>query len=210
MRQKDNLQRQLRGVGPHVAPDTPEVAGPGDPARMNQQTGSHMRVNRKRERNQREQRPPECAAGKNRPARDQQQNDRRRQQAATQVVENFPARDCRDAIGSFVPVRVAHDAPQPPGDLPVAARPAMLTHRVGVVVGGIVVEKFDITDQGRARKDRFKEIVAQQSLVRDPIVERFLESVNVIETFTRVAAFAEKILVDVRCCRGIGIDTGVA
>jgi hypothetical protein len=52
--------------------------------------------------------------------------------------------------------------------------------------------------------------VAQQSFVRDPIVERFFESVNVVETFACVAAFAEKILVHVRGCRGIGIDTGVA
>ena len=36
----------------------------------------------------------------------------------------------------------------------------MLAHCVGVVVGGIVVEKFNVTDQSGARENRFKEIVA--------------------------------------------------
>ena len=108
MRQEDNLQCQLRGIGSHVAPDTPEVAGPGNPARVNQQTRGHMRVDRKGESDQNKQRPPQWAARKNRPAGDQQQNDCRSQQAATQVIENLPTRDGRDAIGLFVSLGVTH------------------------------------------------------------------------------------------------------
>jgi uncharacterized protein involved in response to NO len=103
-----------------------------------------------------------------------------------------------------------HNAAQPAGNLPVTARPTMLSHRISVIVGRIVIEKFDITDQGRARKDRFKQIVAQQGTIWNSIVECFLKSIYVIETLSRIAAFAEKILVHVRCCRRIRIDTGVA
>ena len=74
----------------------------------------------------------------------------------------------------------------------------MLAHRVGVVVRGIVVEKFDVTDQRRAREDRFKKIVTQQRLIGHAIVERPLEGIHVVETFAGIDAFAEKILIQRR------------
>ncbi len=52
MRQEYNFQRQLRGVGSHVAPDAPEVAGPRHAARMNQQTSGHVSINGKGESDQ--------------------------------------------------------------------------------------------------------------------------------------------------------------
>ena len=58
MGQEDNLQRQLRGIGSHVAPDTPEVTGPRHSAGMDQQTCRHMRINRKGQSEQSKQRPP--------------------------------------------------------------------------------------------------------------------------------------------------------
>src|SRR5258707_15798270 len=186
------------------------MAGPGHAAGVNQQTRRHVRINRKGERDQSEQSPPKWTAGKNSPAGNQQQYDGRSQKTATQVVENLPARDRRDAIGLFIPVGVAHYAPQPAGDLPIAARPTMLAHRVGVVVCGIVIEEFDVTDQRRAREYRFKKIVTQQSIVGDSTVEGFLKSVNIVKTLTSVAAFTEQILVNVRGCRRVGIDSGVA
>src|SRR5258706_13307090 len=67
MSEEYNLQRQLRGVGSHVAPDTPEVAGPGHASRMNQQSRCHMGVNRKGEWDQSEQCPPKQPTGKDRP-----------------------------------------------------------------------------------------------------------------------------------------------
>ncbi len=36
VRKEDKRQRDLRGVGAKVAPHTPEMAGPGNSARMNQ------------------------------------------------------------------------------------------------------------------------------------------------------------------------------
>jgi hypothetical protein len=55
--QKGEGQRDLRSVRPHVAPDRPEVAGPGDAARVNQETRRDVRVDREGEDEQREERP---------------------------------------------------------------------------------------------------------------------------------------------------------
>ena len=86
----------------------------------------------------------------------------------------------------------------------------MLAHGVGVVVRGIVIEKFDVADQGGAREDRFKQIVAQQGLFGNASVEGPLKSINFVQTLARVNAFAEKILINVRSRRGIRIDSSVA
>ena len=47
MRQEHDRQSYLCSVGSHVAPDTPEVAGPGDAAWMDQETGGDVQVDRK-------------------------------------------------------------------------------------------------------------------------------------------------------------------
>src|SRR5256885_1421989 len=93
------------------------------------------------------------------PAGNQQQNDRRREQTATQIIENFPTRNRRNPIRLKTSVRVAHMTFEPGGNLPIAARPTMLAHRIAVVIGGIIVEKLDVTDERRAREDRLEQIV---------------------------------------------------
>ena len=50
MRQKHDRQRDLRCVGSYVAPDTPEVAGPGNSERMDQEAGGDVEVDRERNR----------------------------------------------------------------------------------------------------------------------------------------------------------------
>ena len=135
MREKHDLQGDLRSVRARVAPDAPEVTRPWNAARMNQQTGSDVRINRKRQRQEYKQLPPPRISGKTSPAGDQQQNDRRRQQAASQIVENLPPRDLPEMrLGRFFPLASRTRAKQPARDLPVAARPTMLTSRKRVVV----------------------------------------------------------------------------
>ena len=41
-------------------------------------------------------------------------------------------------------------------------------------------------------------------------MQRLLERIDVVETFAGVDAFAEKILINVRSRRRVGIDAGVA
>ena len=62
MGQKNHHQRELRGIRFDVAPNGPEVAGPGNTAWMNQQARRYMRVNRKCQRDDCKQRPPDRIA----------------------------------------------------------------------------------------------------------------------------------------------------
>ena len=58
-------------------------------------------------------------------------------------------------------MRIKYVTFEPGGNLPIAARPTMLAHRVTVVVSRIIVEKLDVTDQRSAREDRLEQIVTQ-------------------------------------------------
>src|SRR6266446_10582473 len=107
-------------------------------------------------------------------------------------------------------IGIADAAPEPTGDLPIAAGPAMLAHSIGVIVSRIVVQKLDIADQGRARKDRFKQIVTEQRVFRNASVQRFFERVDIVQTLARIDSLAEEILIDIRRGGGIRINAGVA
>jgi len=107
-------------------------------------------------------------------------------------------------------MRIEHAGPQPAGYLPVAARPAMLPLGVRVVISRIVIEKFDVADQRRARENRFKQIVAQQGLIGNSLANRLLEGIDVVESFAGIDAFVKQVLVNVRRSGGVRIDTGVA
>src|SRR5256885_6777771 len=47
--------------------------------------------------------------------------------------------------------------------LPIAARPAMLSLGVRVIVRGIIIKQFDVGDQCGARKERFEQIESFRS-----------------------------------------------
>src|ERR1041385_4160345 len=132
------------------------------------------------------------------PAGNQQQNDRRREQTATQIIEDLPTRNCRDPIRLKASMGIAHVTFEPRGNLPIAARPTMLAHRIAVVISGIIVEKLDVTDERGAGEDRLEQVMTQQCLIGCAIIERLLESIDVIKTFAGVNSFSEKILIDVR------------
>src|SRR5438128_11501964 len=107
-------------------------------------------------------------------------------------------------------MRIAYAAAEPSGNLPIATSPAMLAHRIRRVKSRIVIEKLYIANQSRARKDRFKQIVAEQSLVRDATLKRLLASVDVVQTSACLNAFAQERLIHVRCRRSVGIDARTA
>ncbi len=44
MRQKHDRESDLSGVRSHVAPDTPEVAGPGNSTRVDQKAGRDVEI----------------------------------------------------------------------------------------------------------------------------------------------------------------------
>src|SRR5205807_9898390 len=95
-------------------------------------------------------------------------------------------------------------------NLPITASPSMLSHRIGVEISRVVVEKFDIGDQRGPGEDRFKKVMTQQRILRNAIGESCFERVHIVEALSRVDAFAKKILVNVRRCRSVGIYAGIA
>ncbi len=139
VREERERQRDLRGVRPRVPPHAPEVARPGDAARVEQQARRHVRVDGERQREQHEERPPQGRARQQRPREDEPDDDARRDEAAPQIVENLPAPDEREPVPHAAPVRVGHGRQHPARDLPVAARPAVLPHRVRHVARRVVV-----------------------------------------------------------------------
>ena len=122
-----NDKSDLCGVCTQVAPHTPEVTGPGNAARMNQQTGRDVKVNRESNRCQHKQAPEQCRAGKDRPGmRPARGTSDGANKTATQIVENLPARDQRQRVADSAPCGVRYSWKQPAQNLPVAARPAVL------------------------------------------------------------------------------------
>src|SRR5688572_29063776 len=107
-------------------------------------------------------------------------------------------------------MRIAHAWQQITRDLPVTTSPSMLPHRIGVVVSRIVVEKFDIGNEGRARENRLKKVVAEKGILGHAIGQRRFEGVHIVKALARVDACAKKILVNVGGCGGVRIDAGVA
>src|SRR5258708_6514754 len=86
----------------------------------------------------------------------------------------------------------------------------MLTLRIGFVRSWIVVKQLDVRNQRRSRKDRLKQIVAQQRVIGGPFAERLFERVDIVEAFAGINAFAKEILIDVGSRRGIRIDASIA
>src|SRR5207245_8123661 len=59
----------------------------------------------------------------------------------------------------------------------------------------IVIQKLNIADQGRARKDRFKQVVTEQRVFRNASVQRFFKRIDIVQTLARIDSLAEEILI---------------
>ena len=134
---------------------------------------------------------------------------RRRHQAAPQVVENLPARDERQAVALDAVAR-RHVREQPPQDLPVAPHPPVLPLRMREHARGIVVHDLDVADERGAGVHALEQVVRQQRVLRHAAVERRVERIDVVKALAGVDAFAEQVLIHVRHRGGVGVDAGVA
>ena len=105
--------------------------------------------------------PAHGTARGNQPAKYQQHEGGRLDQAAPQVVENFPAGNERDRIGHSRAGFFGHLRSQPSRDLPVSAQPAMFAAIVGAVVRGIILDHLDVAGQSRAGVGALDQIVAE-------------------------------------------------
>src|ERR1044072_3615273 len=131
------------------------------------------------------------------------------QQTATQIVEDLPTRQGRNQVTSFLSMLIAHVFAQPSGNLPVATGPSMLSPGKRVVVRGIVVQELDVGNQGRARENRFEEIVTQQRLLRHTTFQCLLESIHIVKPLACINPLSKKILIDIRGGSCVRIDYGV-
>ena len=77
------------------------------------------------------------------------------------------------------------------------------------VVAWEIVDDLDIGAQRHARKQAFKQVVAQQRVVGHAAVERALERVDVVNALADVTAFAKEILIHVRHRRRVRVEADV-
>ena len=168
-----------------------------------------LNVGGEREHEQDEGGPERGRSRQHRPSEREEQHERRRNQAAPEVVEDLPARNHRQRIGDGPAGGVRNGAPQPARDLPVPAHPPVLPRGIGEVVAGIVVHQVRIGDEAGARIEAFEEIMTQQRVFRHAPGERRLERVHVVDALADVAALVKHVLIEVGHGRRVGIDADV-
>ena len=210
MRQHDHRQRRLAEAAEDAVALGADVLAQRNPGQAVRDGPSELRVGGKRDHHQRQGGPQRRRSREDGPGRDQQQDQRRRDQAAPQVVEDLPARDCRQPVGHDGAVGVADRAPGPARNLPVAADPPVLAGGEAQVVGRVVVDDVDVGAQRGAGERPLEEIVAEQRVVRHAPGERPLERVDVVDALADVAALVEEILIDVGHRGRVRIDADVA
>ena len=100
--------------------------------------------------------------------------------------------------------------PEPRGDLPVAANPAMPPAHVGRKPGRKTLEQLHVVDQPATRETAFDQVVAEYAVFREAAAKHGSEGVHVVDAFADEAAFAENVLINVARLLRIGIDARIA
>ena len=83
----------------------------------------------------------------------------------------------------------------------------MLPFRRDVIACRKFLDHFDVRGKPRAREYAFKQIVTEHCIVRYAASERGFKSIDVIDPFAGIRAFAKKILVNIRGRRRVGIHS---
>ncbi|MDT4803918.1 hypothetical protein FQZ97_366840 [compost metagenome] len=144
------------------------------------------------------------------PAPQQHAQERRRLQAAPQVVEDLPARQGAEAVAFQAAVRFRRPRQKPRQQLPVAANPAVPAFHVGAVARRVFLVQLHVAEQAGARIAALDQVVAEDAVVGKAAFQRLLEGVHRVDALADERAVAEQVLVDVRDGAGIGVDAGVA
>ena len=153
---------------------------------------------------------PEPRRRQHGPSEQQQQRQGDRKKAAPKVVEELPLRQPRERILLPAHAVAGHLRQQPPGQLPVAANPAMPALHVRAVAGGILLVQLGVAHQARPDIATFQQVVAQDPVLREPPAECPLERVDLVDSLADERAFAEDVLVHVGDRARIGIDARLA
>ncbi|KAG0760927.1 hypothetical protein G6F22_019008 [Rhizopus arrhizus] len=81
---------------------------------------------------------------------------------------------------------------------------------IGRIAGGVAFEQLHIAQQAGTGVATLQQVVAQHAVVREAVLQRGLERVDVIDAFADEGPFLESVLIDVRHGVGVGVDAGVA
>ena len=143
------------------------------------------------------------------PAQQEERGQGDRQQAAPQVVEQFPARQRRQGVGRTAAIGSGHTGQQPAQQLPVAAHPAITSAGIGLIGGRILFIQQHVGQQGRAQVAAFQQVMAENPVFRKALTQRALEGVDIVNTLADEGTFGEQVLVHIRDRTGIGVDAGL-
>src|SRR5580692_13077134 len=86
----------------------------------------------------------------------------------------------------------------------------MFTTVGSAVMGGIVLDYFNVAGQARAGVGAFDEVVAEKRISRETPVEHLMHCVDFIDPLAGIATFSVKILVCIRKCASVDIEAGLA
>ena len=79
-----------------------------------------------------------------------------------------------------------------------------------IIAGGEFLDDFDVRGQTCAGEHALEQIMTEKGRVRGAAGEGSLERIDVVDAFSRIGSFPEKILIDVGDRGGVGIDSAHA
>ncbi len=204
--QEGDPQHHPRRGEEEVAGDGAQVAALGDAAPAGHRRVEHVQQVGDGDARQPEPRPQAGRDPGQRPGGDQQQEGGGSRERPPQVVQHLEAADRRDRRAQAAAVGGAGAAEDPRQQLPVAARPAVLASRGGLVVRRELLEQLDVGHQAGTRQEPFEQVVAEQRALRHLAGQGGREGVDVVDALAGERPLPEQVLVDVGDRRRVGID----
>jgi hypothetical protein len=111
---------------------------------------------------ERERRPDERGFKRKHPACRQRQKARGRADRPTQIVDHLPATDPRKCVpDAGLLTSLGGETENPRQELPVSARPAVVTPGAHIVSRRKIVDDLDIRGEARARESPLEQVMAQ-------------------------------------------------
>ena len=205
--QAGQTEQWLSDMAQQLGAPGPEMKSEAALARLAQQQRRRAQQRREAQHRQREASPRRAGDGADRPARDQQPGEHRREEAPADVVEDLPLAQQGEAHAA--PADARRPGPQPREDLPVAAHPAVLAADVAEIGRGHVLVDFHAAQQRGTRVGALQQVMAEDNILRKAAVQRLPEGVHIVNALAHERALAEKVLVNVGDFPGVGVQPGL-
>ena len=154
--------------------------------------------------------PHERPARQEEPAGEQQCEDARRDDAATEIVEDLEPIEPGEPVRDPAPLRIGDERQQPDGNLPVAPNPAVPAPGMVRIARRKAFIGDDVGDQRDPAVEALEQIVAEQRIFRDAAFHAAREGLDLVNALAHEDAGAEQVLIDVRHGARIDVDGRVA